>query len=148
VGAGGAPPSSSQYEQGQTAFGNLPADVQGAINQALLRAQNAGTLNVAEAPSWRGALALILNNENNTYNPCAYYGNAGAQCGSPQVSSAIQSGLATGLFQVKPGTFAQYVPGGDITNPADSAYAAVQELLHAWGGNPWAPLQNNPYQGY
>jgi TP901 family phage tail tape measure protein len=62
------------------------------------------------------------------------------------------NGGATGLMQVKPGTFAQFatVPGG-IFNPVANAVAAIRHIMSAWNDSPLnipGIGSPGPYRGY
>ena len=60
------------------------------------------------------------------------------------------NGGATGLMQVKPGTFAGVFPGGNITNPVDNAVAGIRHILQSWGSPDMIPGIGLPgfYNGY
>lgn len=86
-------------------------------------------------PSWAPYLMIIMQKESSG-NPVAYNPKSGA----------------TGIMQVKPGTFrSNAMPGyGDIWNPLDNMIAAINRIKNAWG-TPWnipGVADGRPYKGY
>jgi hypothetical protein len=148
AGGGSGSSGGGSVPSGQQGYSQLPAGVQADIEAALQRAVQAGQLKSTDLPNWRDALAGILGHENVPMNPYAVYGDANATAGSAADANALATNQAAGLFQTLPSTFRGFYSQGNIWNPVDSAYVAIQEIRANWGGDPWAPLRNNPYKGY